>query len=184
MQRHNSILPTKRRILLPKLRTNTRGTREMKIIHIDNIRIIMQNRTDYKIRTPLGILNNINDAIELYPNISNHQRISRCPICGLYFIKYGKEDNARKYCSSECAERYNKINKKEIARMWQRDKYLRDKNKTILNDEQNRSINWEFHQNDTFWGLGNSNIQGHAKNDFDYEHNIIQKELKRYGLKV
>ena len=65
-----------------------------------------------------------------------------------------------------------------------RDKYLRDKNKTILNDEHNRSINWEYHQNDTFWGLGNSNIQGHAKNDFDYEHNIIQKELKRYGLKV
>ena len=144
----------------------------------------MRNRTDYKIRTPIGILDDINDAVELYPNITGHQRISRCPVCGLYFIKYGKEDNARKYCTPECAERYNKINKKEIARMWQRDKYLRDKNKTILNDELNRSKNWEFHQNDTFWGLGNSNIQGHAKQDFDYELNLIRKELKRYRLKV
>ena len=156
----------------------------MKIIHIDNIRIIMRNRTDYKIRTPIGILDDINDAIELYPNITGHQRVSRCPVCGLYFIKYGKEDNARKYCTPECAEKYNKINKKEIARMWQRDKYLRDKNKTILNDELNRSKNWEYHQNDTFWGLGNSNIQGHAKQDFDYELNLIRKELKRYRLKV
>ena len=156
----------------------------MKIIHIDNIRIIMRNRTDYKIRTPIGILDNINDAVKLYPNITGHQRVSRCPVCGLYFIKYGKEDNAKKYCSPECSERYRKIYKNEYNRMWMRDKYLRDKNITLINDEHNRSLNWEFHQNDNFWGLGNSNIQGHAKEDFQYEHNLIKQELRRYRLKV
>ena len=156
----------------------------MKIIHIHDIRIIMKNRDEYKIRTPIGILNNINDAIELYPTLKEHNKISRCPVCGRYFIKYNKQDNARKYCTPECAEKYNKINRREINRMWMRDKYLRDKNTTLINDEHNRSKNWEFHQNDTFWGLGNSNIKGHAKKDFEYEYNIIKQELKRYKLKV
>ena len=156
----------------------------MKIIHIQDIRIIMKTRTEYHIQTPLGVLKDMNDAIQLYPYLQDHNRITQCPICKKYFIKYGKEDNARKYCTPECAETYNRINKKEISRMWQRDKYLRDKNITILQDEHNRSKNWEYHQNDIFWGLGNSNIQGKAKKDFKYEYNIIQKELRRYKLKV
>ena len=143
----------------------------------------MKNREKYTIKTPLGIFTDINDAITQYPKLTEHQKINQCPICNKYFIKYGKEDNARKYCSTECSNTYNRINKREINRMWMRDKYIRDKNNTILNDKEHRSENWEFRQDDTFWGLGESNLHEHRNSDEEHEHNIIQKELKRLHLK-
>ena len=152
---------------------------KMKIIHIQECRIILKNRDEYKIQSPTGIFNDINDAIQVYPYLTEHNRITQCPICETYFIKYGKEDNARKYCSKKCSETYNRINKREINRMWIRDKWIRESKQTLLNDKDNRSLNWEYHQNDNFWGLGESNLHEHRKEDFQYEHNIIKKELER-----
>lgn len=148
------------------------------------LRIIQRNETEYKIQTPIGVFKDINDAIEVYPEITENNRIRQCPICQKYFIKYGRKDNAKKYCSSECAETYNKLNKREINRMWTRDKYLRDKNTTIMNDKQCRSEVWEFHQNDNFWGLGSSHLHEKPKSDPEHEENAIKKELKRLGLRV
>jgi hypothetical protein len=162
----------------------TRRGAGMKIIHINDVRIIMNSRTEYKIQTPLGILTDINDAVELYPYLTEDKKVRQCPICKRYFVKYGREDNAKKYCSSECAETYNRINKREINRMWTRDKYLRDKNTTIINDKANRSEVWEYHQNDNFWGLGSSHLYEKPKTDPEHEENAIKKELKRLGLRV
>ena len=60
-----------------------------------------------------------------------------------------------------------------------RDKYLRDKNKTLLNDIRNREQNTEFHQDDRFWGLGESGLKEHRNNDFMKEAQLIQNELYR-----
>ena len=156
----------------------------MKILHIKDARIIMNSRTEYKIQTPLGILDNINDAVEVYPYLTEDKRVRQCPICQTYFIKYGKGDNAKKYCSKECAEQYNKINKREINRMWKRDKYIRDRNTTLIKDTQYSNQNAEYHQNDTFWGIGSSHLHEHPKADEEHEKNAIQQEMKRLGLKV
>ena len=64
------------------------------------------------------------------------------------------------------------------------DKYLRDKNTTIINDKANRSEVWEYHQNDNFWGLGSSHLYEKPKSDPEHEENAIKKELKRLGLRV
>ena len=69
----------------------------MKIIHIHDVRIIMNSRTEYKIQTPLGILTDINDAVELYPYLTEDKKVRQCPICKQYFVKYGREDNAKQY---------------------------------------------------------------------------------------
>ena len=156
----------------------------MKIIRIDDIRIIYKDLTEYTIKTPLGVFKTVDDAIECYPQLKTHKNIKQCNYCGKYFIKVGKKNNGRKYCSEECSETYNRLNKLEINRMWRRDKYIRDKNTTILEDKQNKSRNWEFNQNDTFWGIGSSHIMEHPKEDEDIEHKTIQKEMKRLGLRV
>lgn len=161
----------------------------MKIIHIQDIRILMKTRDKYKIRTPLGILNNINDAIELYPYLKEHHRISRCPVCGLYFIKYGKEDNARKYCSDECSRRGHINNTQENfynktfvnTNPFQTDRYAQQ-----LKDSENRQSDkqnpLEFHQDDNYWGLGTGNLNTKPNNNPEIEHKYIRKELKRLGI--
>ena len=157
----------------------------MKIIHVNNyLRIIQRNETDYKIQTPIGVFQDINDAIEVYPEITENNRIRQCPICQKYFIKYGKTQNNKKYCSKECSDKYRRIYKNEYNRMWNRDKWLRDRNNTIISDYTNRSNNYEFHQNDTFWGLGSSHISETMNQDEETEKNTIRKELKRLGIKV
>ena len=156
----------------------------MKIIQHNEVRIILNSSTEYKIQTPIGILTDINDAITLYPYLTEDKRIRQCPICKTYFIKYGREDNAKKYCTKECAETYNRINKREINRMWSRDKHLRDRNTTVLKDMEYRKDNWEYHQNDTFWGVGSSYLYEHPKKDEEQELKAIQNELKRLGVQV
>lgn len=161
----------------------------MKIIHIQDIRILMKTRDTYKIRTPLGILNNINDAVELYPYLKEHHRISRCPVCGLYFIKYGKEDNARKYCSNECSRRANSHNTQQNyynrifvnTHPFKTDYYtqqIRD-NENRQTDKQNPL---EYHQDDTYWGIGTGNLREHRAYDFTKEHKYIRNELRKLGL--
>ncbi len=142
----------------------------------------MKDRNTYSIQSPIGIFKDINDAVEVYPYLTNDKKISQCPICETYFIKYGKEDNNRKYCSKECSEEYLRIYKNIYNSVWNRDKWLRESNQVKLDDKENRSRNWEYHQNDTFWGLGESNLREHPKADFEHEHNLIKKEKQRlYG---
>ena len=142
----------------------------------------MKDRNNYSIQSPIGIFKNINDAITQYPYIAEDKKISQCPICKEYFIKYGKEDNNRKYCSEECSGEYLRIYKNIYNSAWNRDKWLRESNQTKLADKENRRRNWEYHQDDTFWGLGESNLREHPKEDFEHEHNLIRKEKQRlYG---
>ena len=139
----------------------------------------MKNRNEYTIQSPIGVFKNINDAIQVYPTLIEDKKINQCPVCNKYFIRYGKEDNNRKYCSKECSEEYLRIYKNIYNSAWNRDKWLRESNKIILKDKDNRSMNWEYHQNDIFWGLGESNLREHPKDDFEHEHNLIRKEKKR-----
>ena len=139
----------------------------------------MKDRTTYSIQSPIGVFKNINDAIEQYPYLTEDNKISQCPICGDYFIKYGKGDNNRKYCSEECSETYRRIYLNEWSRMYQRDKWLRESKQTLLNDWMNRSLNWEFHQDDRFWGLGESHLYEHPRPDFKHEENAVKMELNR-----
>ena len=181
MQRTSSTRHMETRILLPTLRTNTRtrngGTR-MKIIHHGNIRINLKTYKEYKIKTPIGVFTDINDAVQVYPELNEIKRIKQCPQCEKYFIDNSRQNN-RKYCTNKCSEEYKKIYKNIYNSAWQRDKWLRTKNNTIINDKEHRSENWEFRQDDNFWGLGESNLHEHRNPDEEYEHNIIRKELNR-----
>ena len=155
----------------------------MKIIKIKDIQIIYKDFHEYTIKTPIGVFKDINDAVKCYPYLKDDGRnIKRCGYCGKYFIKAGRKDAARKYCSKKCSDAYNTINKREINRMWTRDKYLRDKTYNIVNDYLYHKQNPEYTENDTFWGLGSSHLGEHAQKDHEHEHNIIKKELRRYHL--
>ena len=63
--------------------------------------------------------------------------------------------------------------------MWARDKKLRDTNQKLLEDAFNNTIDPEFHQDDRFWGLGESNLTEHRNKDMEKESELIKKELKR-----
>ena len=149
----------------------------------------MKSRKEYSIKTPIGILKNINDAIELYPHIKTHERIGRCPVCGLYFIKYGKGDNARKYCSEECSRRGNITNtqKNYYGKLFVNTEPFRtDYYTQQLKDSENRQSDkqnpLEYHQDDNYWGLGTGNLKEHKANDFTRERKYIRNELRKLGL--
>lgn len=158
----------------------------MKIIHYGDIRIIMKNREEYKIKTPLGIFTDINDAITQYPILEEHKRIIKCGLCGKYFIKYGREDNSRKYCSRECYKKaHSIINQKNYYKriftgqgIFKADQYTQK-----LEDHTNRDFNKDktklFIQDDNYWGLGESHLAEHKANNFYKEHEYIRKEKKR-----
>ena len=149
----------------------------MKIITIQDIHIYCKSQTEYRIRTPIGVFNDINEAIQNYPYITEHKNIRQCPICNQYFVKYGKGKNRQKYCSKECSKEYVKRYKQVYNSAWNRDKWLRDKNKTLLHDIGNREKDNEFHQDDRFWGLGESGLKEHPNKDFNKEANLIKNEL-------
>lgn len=157
----------------------------MKIIRINEIRIIYKNFNEYTIKTTLGDFKDINEAIEYYPHLKeDNKNIKKCGYCGRYFIKAGRKDAARKYCSTECSDKYYRIYQNEYNRMWKRDKWLRDSKKRILTDRDHHWTNPEYYQDDRFWGIGSSHITEHPKQDPDTEHLTIKKELKRLGLKA
>ena len=154
----------------------------MKIIKIDKIEIIYNDLDHYAIKTPLGTFRTVDDALKVFPELAEHKNIAKCSYCGKHFIKVGKANNNRKYCSDKCSEAYNKINKKELDRMWQRDKLLRNTYKTKMKDKYNFYENTEYNQDDTFWGVGSSHLHEHAKKDFKHEQYLVKKELKRLKL--
>ena len=147
----------------------------MKIIRIKDIRIVMKDRTTYSIQSPIGVFKNINDAIEQYPYLTEDNKISQCPICGDYFIKYGKGDNNRVYCSKECFTE----NKNYQSKMRKRKKDVQKIHKQRIQDYRNHSMNWEFHQDDTIWGLGTGYLSKNRNEDFEKEKDIVSKELRR-----
>ena len=176
------------RIPITSMDTKRRGD-GMKIIHIRDVRIIMNSRTEYKIQTPIGILTDINDAVELYPYLTEDKKVRQCPICQKYFVKYGREDNAKKYCSEECSRIGNINNTQENyynklfvnTNPFRTDRYTQQ-----LKDSENRQSDkqnpLEFHQDDTYWGIGTGNLNTKPSKDPEREHQYIKKELKKLGL--
>ena len=156
----------------------------MKIIHIQECRIIY-NEEKIRIKTPIGVFNNINDAIEVYPYIDEAKRIKQCPICNTYFIDKATNNNM-KYCSEECYNKGQNINKREYyynriftgQGVFYPDQYLQR-----IRDHNNRDYQKDksklFIQDDNYWGLGESNLSGHIANNFEYEHEYIKREKKR-----
>lgn len=158
---------------------------KMKIIHIQECRIIY-TKDKYKIKTPLGIFNNINDAIKVYPYLYEAERVRQCKYCGKYFLRTGIKDVRRIYCSREC---YNK-SRSQITqdnyykriftgqRIFSPDHYLQR-----IMDHENRDFRKDkqklFIQDDNYWGLGESNLSEHMANNFKKEQEYIKREKKR-----
>ena len=156
----------------------------MKIIHIQECRIIY-NEDKYRIRTPIGIFKDINDAIEVYPYLEEAKRIKQCPICNKYFIDKATNNNM-KYCSEECLKKGH--SEMTMANYYKRiftgqgifypDQYLQR-----IRDHENRDFQKDKHklfiQDDNYWGLGESNLSEHIANNFEYEHEYIKREKKR-----
>jgi hypothetical protein len=141
---------------------------------------------EYTIKTPLGIFKDINDAIDCYPSLKEHKNIRECGHCHRYFIKIGKENAARKYCSEECSKEANSIKTKENYY----NKVFTGQNRFSpthysqqLKDAENRNfekdLTKQFIQDDTYWGLGESGLSGHIANDEDREQKYIRNEKKR-----
>lgn len=149
----------------------------MKIIKERDVTVVIKTADDYMVKTPIGVFDDINEAIKLFPYLSDHKNIRQCPQCKKWFIKYGKGKNRQKYCSKECSKAYLKVYKNIYNSAWNRDKWLRESNKWRISDNKNN--NPEYHQNDAFWGLGESRVGAHRSNDEQKEANIIKKELKR-----
>ena len=156
----------------------------MKIIYLnDYIKVYYKELNEYTIKTPIGIFKTVDEALKTYPSIKEHKNIKQCK-CGKHFIRIGKENNRRKYCSDECSDKYRKIYKNEWNRMYVRDKYLREKNTTLIQDQSYQWDNPEYHQNDNFWGLGSSHLHEKRQEDETHEKNAIKAELKRLKIEV
>ena len=149
----------------------------MKIIKEREVSIYIKSANDYKVKTPTGVFDDINEAIIEYPYLSEHKNIRQCPQCKKWFIKYGKGKNRQKYCSKKCSKEYLRIYKNIYNSAWNRDKWLREANKQKLHDRN--VINTEYNQNDDFWGLGESRLGIHRSNDEQKEINTIKKEMRR-----
>lgn len=157
----------------------------MKSISHKGLLHIFYNEDEYKVKTPIGVFFDINEALEVYPTLRNISRVKECEWCGKIFVDVSKY-NKRKYCSDECSCQAN-INKT-----------LENRNgKTFVNpdivevylspqyfeDERNRVITNEFHQDDNYWGLGTGNLNTKPREDPEREHQYIKNELKRLKLR-
>lgn len=157
----------------------------MKSISHKGLLHIFYNKEGYKVKTPLGVFFDINDALEVYPTLRNISRVKECEWCGKIFVDVSKY-NKRKYCSDECSCQAN-INKttenekkgifvnSDIVEIYLSPQYFED--------ERNRVITNEFQQDDNYWGLGTGNLNTKPSNDPQREHQYIQNELKRLKLK-
>ena len=150
----------------------------------------MKDRNNYSIQSPIGVFKNINDAVEVYPYLTEHNRITQCQYCQRYFIKYGKEDNPRVYCNEECSRKAKSIqvNNYYYDKIFvKREPFRTDHYTQILKDTDNRRMDKvnpiEYIQDDNYWGLGTGNLTGTPANNFKREHKYIRNELKRLGIK-
>ena len=161
----------------------------MKIISHKGLRIVYDN-DKYSIKTPIGVFKDINDAIEVYPILTEVDRVKECKYCGKYFLRTGVKDVRRVYCSDDCykksdserrlADYYGKIFVK--TEPFKPDHYLQK-----IRDHENRDFNKDksklFIQDDNYWGLGTGNLTGTPANSFDKEKKYIRNELKRLGIR-
>lgn len=151
----------------------------MKIIYLtEHIKLIYKNFHEYTIKSPLGVFKDINDAIEAYPIITENKHVIKCKYCGKYFLKLEKRDNRRVYCSEECKRYYKQDYNNQ---QYYQKKKKRDEFK--LYSMKENKYNKEFNQDDTYWGIGNTNISGRIGEDFDNEHKKIRNEMKRLKIK-
>lgn len=159
----------------------------MKIIKQDNIRIIIKDRNEYTIKTPIGVFKDINDAINTYPNLAGNKRIRQCKNCGTYFLLYNKGDNPRKYCSDKCSKKGNIIRTTENyynTVFVDPNPYKPDMYSQQIKDTHARQKGIpEYHQDDTYWGLGTGNLTEQPANNFTHEYKYIQNELRRLKIK-
>ena len=136
---------------------------------------------DYEVLTPLGSYNDINKAVEQYPYLNEHKNIRKCAFCGKYFVKVGRENATRKYCSDYCSKEAHKDSKARWKRKQdklQRIYAERTIDESIKNKEYIDRGN-EFMQIDTPATMGESNLKEHRKKDFEYEMKLIKSEINR-----
>ena len=157
----------------------------MKIIHIQECRIIY-NEDKYRIKTPIGVFNDLNDAIQVYPYITEAERVRKCKYCGRYFLRTGVKDVRRIYCTEECYKKsHSRINQEKYyqriftgQRIFNPDHYLQR-----IRDHDNRDFRKDIHrqfiQDDNYWGVGESNLSEHMANNFTKEHEYVRREKKR-----
>jgi hypothetical protein len=153
---------------------------------MNEIEIIIKSMDDYLIKSPMGIFKDINDAIDNYPFLEEHKQIKKCKLCGKWFIKYGKENNNRKYCSDKCSKKAHSNQSKDSIynkTFTENSKYNPNQFPQYLKDSDNREKYWEFNQDDTYWGLGSSGLSEHKTSNFLQEQRYIKRELKRLGLR-
>ncbi len=157
----------------------------MKSISHKGLLHLFYDKDEYKVKTPIGVFFDINDALEVYPTLRNISRVKECPYCRKIFVDLSSKNNC-KYCCEECSCQAN-INKT-----------IENRNeKTFVNpdiievyltpqyfeDEKNRVITNEFHQDDNYWGLGTGNLNTKPREDPEREHQYIKNELKRLKLR-
>ena len=160
----------------------------MKIIHLKECRIIYKE-DKYRISTPIGAFKDINDAIEVYPYLTEIKRVKKCSICNNYFFDI-TSNNTRSYCTEECAKKanselsnanyYNKIFVKT-------EPFKPDHYQQLIKDHENRDYRKDksklFIQDDNYWGLGTGNLTGTPANSFEKEKKYIRNELRRLGVR-
>ena len=157
----------------------------MKTISHRGLLHLFYNEQGYRIKTPIGVFFDINEALEMYPNLMNINRVKECQLCGRIFVDLSTY-NKRKYCSDECScqANINKTTENEKKDIFVNsdviEVYLAPQ---YLEDERNRVITNEFHQDDNYWGLGTGNLNTKPSNDMQREHQYIQNELKRLKLR-
>jgi hypothetical protein len=157
----------------------------MKSISHKGLLHLFYDKEEYKIKTPIGVFFDINDALEVYPTLRNISRVKECGLCGKIFVDISTY-NKRKYCCDECSHQAHldkKIehnNKKMFVNPDIIEVYLSPQ---YFEDERNRVRTNEFYQDDDYWGLGTGNLNTKPNEDPQREHKYILNELKRLKLK-
>lgn len=170
-----------------------------RLFFVDNDDLLMIHESDGS----KNWTDNLTTVMMLYPSVKKSEYVNRCGRCGNYFIgqsdycidcqkqieiaeqriaeyKQGRCVNCgklltgkqRKYCSDECKAEYRRktVNPKLFY-----DKASRNLQK--IKDYNSRGRNWDFNEDDRFWGLGSSNLLEHMSNNVHDEEFYVGKEL-------
>ena len=158
----------------------------MKIYYIDNIKIIWKDINSYVIKSPLGNFDDINKAVEVFPNLITDKHVVKCVWCGGYFLRFGKKNNRQKTCSKECSKLYHikKASDRVMSQYYSQKRISKQNIKDFI--KENNGLPDGFNQDDTIYGLGESNLtENVAKNketgeyDWEKELKVVQAEKRR-----
>ena len=151
-----------------------------------NITITQKYKHCYIIETPLGNFDDINKAIEVFPNLTKDKHVIECEWCGKYFLRYGTKYNGKKTCDSTCAKLLKQHNDR-----CRKSEYIAIKKQVSeinLHDfiQSKGALPDGFNQDDSFYELGESNLTQNVTKDsktgeydWDKELKVIQKEKRR-----